>query len=206
MEDFMIVTPENLRSLKGRINSGKGKVLFLSGIGSSQIKYPEAGISLYFRAKIKDNWLYSEDSQNRFYILREKRVYPEVTQEQYEKASFRERLGIESMLQHRGASSFFENLEVGNFEFKISSEMTVGRGVLGYELALYVNNPENSIKYALTEGVGKINRILEKENKPRITQTDIESIMDYVNSDLKTGDILKKNIQAGRDADAYCGI
>jgi hypothetical protein len=206
MEDFLIINPENIKALSKKINSGKGKVLFLSGIGGSEIKFPEAGISVYFKSNVKGNWLYSNDSQNRFYMLREKRIYPEITKEQYENASFRERLGIESMLQHKAASSFFEKLDIGNFEFKINNEMTVGRGIPGNEITLYANNLEKSIEYALTRGISKINQILEKENKLLINQKDIESIIDYINSDLKTDSILKKNIQAGRDADAYCGL
>jgi len=97
-------------------------------------------------------------------------------------------------------------LDIGNFEFKINNEMTVGRGIPGNEITLYANNLEKSIEYALTVAVSKINILLGKESKPMISQKEIKSIMDYVTYDLKAGGILKKNIQAGRDADAYCGL
>jgi hypothetical protein len=206
MEDFIIITPENIKGLSSELDSGKGNILFLSGIGSSKIRFPEAEISVYFKRKVKDGWLHSRDEQNRDYTLREKRIYPEIKKEDYDKATFRERLNIDSMLQHKSASSFFEKLDVGNYEFQIHSAMINGRGILGYEIALYSKNLEAAIEYALSEGVSKVNRLLEKDNKPLIPQKEIASIMDYIRTDLKSGETLKKNIRAGMDADAYCGL
>ncbi len=168
---------------------------------SHDINIDLAQIALFFNPHIPNgtqNWLVAPDtsmSNNIEYVLKK---IPEPTQNK----------------NWNVARELFENIKIGNgYQFAINPCSIGGLGA-------YYNNPCLSLyipsleffRDACTEILEKTVATMDNDMlrwrklKTGITKEDIARMVSYATRDLNEGKVLKKNMQAGIDADVMVGF
>jgi hypothetical protein len=114
------------------------------------------------------------------------------------------------------ASSFFERLPVGDFEFDIymqnSASHHLGRNKYSRWQAYYIPrlvSPAAGLTHALTWMLDQWNAQKPLEGwaeQFKFTKQHIEAMVNYALEDLKTGKVLAHNVKAGMSADALVGL
>ncbi|MES2215786.1 MAG: hypothetical protein V4481_00635 [Patescibacteria group bacterium] len=116
--------------------------------------------------------------------------------------------------RYEQASKLFERLSIDDaYEFTVGCQFTVGTGLdLKRNLTLYVPRTASivpAITHALTWMTDRWNKKRVKKHEPKpfqFTPQHMQRIVEYVAEDLRTGIILKHNVEAGIAADAMVGF
>lgn len=108
--------------------------------------------------------------------------------------------------------TFFDKIELGQkYHFQIAGQFTSGRGFLEPGKTVVYVAPKGSIeeglRYIFWHMMQKINCTLAADGDAfRFTTDHLNEIVAYALSDLTTGKVLRKNVQAGHDADLMLGM
>jgi hypothetical protein len=107
-------------------------------------------------------------------------------------------------------AEWFQRLQLdNNYELNISALHLLSRGLLyKHSVVLYIPRPmsDNAAKaftYALKWMLDKWN---VQKGKVVFTDVHIEKMVTYIMEDLKSGAVMKHNLQAGMDADVAVGL
>lgn len=101
--------------------------------------------------------------------------------------------------------NFFERLYVGFYDFEINPQCCTSRGLFEKNgITIYVSHQKSfpsAFRYALKHMIEQEGSYHESYSIPAPNEEHLGVIIEYVMKDLKTGDVLKKNISAGEEAD-----
>ena len=105
--------------------------------------------------------------------------------------------------QYDLALSFFTGLEIGrNYWFRINFQSAVGRGIFDKgSTTLYIPR-----KSGISEPFCFAFKTIAAQLRTTITEEQLAEIVAYVMKDLKTGQQLKANVDAGQAADVMFGL
>jgi hypothetical protein len=215
-QDFVIVTKGNLKDIAQRLQARQGRILIAGGsISSGHDWFDQASLSFYDRPYISmvgipsnpvsistrrgSNTFSGEHWQtgwqnDRHYLLRRK-------------------LAPTGDHAWDTARTFFEGLEVGEFEFKIGFESVVSRTFPWEDIVLFIPNgkpPKKAFVRAFEFVTEKLDRHFARTEKGtyrfRFEREHIEAMVTYVVDDLVTGKVFKHNVDAGAEADMMTGF
>ena len=191
MDDFVIVTEENLKEISALLEGRKGKIFIVEpGPKSHGDNVEDAKMDLFDHPFIspENQWLSNPHGvipndkatfvdgwkKDRAYILRPR------------------------MNRNRRAMKYFY---AGSFEFRIDFQGTVGKSIEwdGSGIMLYIprnNDFRNAFIYGLKFIADQINAHLRKEGKEDqiLSEMEISRITDYATQDLKGAKAFRKNL------------
>jgi hypothetical protein len=224
--EFIILTPDNIEEIARELESGNGVILMADPeyYGSpSDLMSGRFRMHLFDRPIIdaKNDWIKvhrgskkvrGEDwqtgwEQDREYSLRKKDRL--IEKNGGDKSADREELW-------NIASDLFEELSIGDFEFSIGFQASVGSTlhcekdsrVQTYYIPRSASR-DAAFTHALTWMLDLWNAQKPPEGWPvqfTFTKEHVEAMVRYALEDLKTGKVFAHNVQAGMDADVLMGV
>lgn len=191
----VMVTERNFVSVAKRLKEQGGSILLVRP--SSFNREKDVTIDLFASPKLipKGRWLEAgcTKTSNRAYLLR---PIPEPTGNQ--SWDLARTLFQELILEER-------------YQFKISMQSMTCLGPIGREgVVIYVPSPEamaGALVRAFTWAIERINLTLYERGDPfRLKDDNVPLLVEYTMRDLKTGEVVRHNTQAGMEADVLTGL
>jgi hypothetical protein len=206
--NYHTVNRRNRGEIASRLERGQGCILIGSpGYDSNDIEIVDACLQLFDHPVIKGRFL---DSQ-RGSIGEGENARQTGWEKDREYLLRRVREPSQDPAVNVGRS-FFEAKSVGKlFEFRIGFQEVAERSILDEDdVTIFV--PRNKSRrpaflHLLTLFVDKINRhlVATGESDSVIDEDAIAEIVEYILRDLETGEVFRRNVQAGQKADAITG-
>ena len=221
-EPYREITPQNFEETRVILERTGGRILHSSSDGwgekGEMYLFNGPGISdhkgrHYISMDLREG-LHKPETGNRHYQLRikpeprkpvEETGYAKTHREFFEQAD----VNLPTVSDWYAADSFFERLDVGDYQFGIHPFFLLSTDLFFVRAQDLYIPPESGIEEPVIVGLKHIAEriILEsKENAPVLNDGDIRGIVSYIMEDLDTGNAVRRNTQAGTDADAFVGI
>lgn len=202
--DFVVVTKENFKETAHKLKGVGGIIIICRGDGWTG----NLCMELFARATICPNSMTVNSNHGSKVINGEKWQTGWENDRSYSLRQKPKPSG-DSILD--SARDFFQCLKIGdNLQFFISPQCISSMGCDPEQsLVVYIPkgvSPKNGLSYILEQMTGLFNETKAEKVGFRLTPEHTEQMLSYILKDLDTGEVLKHNAQAGRDADAVVGL
>ena len=210
---FVRISRKNIKWVSQQLKKGKGRVLLIK---SHYYTYPALKLTDRFEILLFDHPKIDVENECISTYRKSKKIKGKDHQTGWKKDRefrFRKVPQPAAKEQWETARSFFERLVIEDkYELSSGFPSIVGCGVLEKDTVdLYIfpgQNIKPALSFAVNWIVGKINAIEKEENDApiQIVDRNVKTIMAYLLRDIKTGESLMHNVEAGQAADAFVGL